>query len=44
MILSNLSQEIDQKKCKEFGVKDYFIKSDMDLPVLLEKVKTILGV
>lgn len=39
IILSNLSQEIDQQKCMELGAKDYFVKSDMDLDELLDKVK-----
>lgn len=42
IILSNLSQEIDQQKCKELGAKDYFVKSEMDLADLSEKVKTYL--
>lgn len=42
IILSNLSQDIDKKKCEELGAKDYFVKSDMDLDQLLEKVKAYL--
>jgi len=43
IVLSNLSQDIDQQKCLELGARDYFIKSDMDMPVLLEKVQAILA-
>ena len=42
IILSNLSQEIDQQKCKELGVKDYFVKSEMDLADLSSTVKKYL--
>lgn len=42
IVLSNLSQEIDQQKCKELGVSDYFVKSDMDLEDLEEKIKKYL--
>lgn len=42
IIMSNLSQEIDQTKCKELGAKDYFVKSDMDLEELSKKISTYL--
>ena len=42
VILSNLSQEIDQKKCNELGCKDYFVKSDMDVDELVKKLQTYL--
>jgi len=39
IIMSNLSQEVDQQKCKDLGAKDYFVKSDMDIDQLLTRVK-----
>ena len=30
IVVSNLSDQITRDKCKEFHVKDYFVKSDMD--------------
>ena len=42
VILSNLKGEMDQKRCKELGAKDYYCKSDMDLDALTAKVKALL--
>lgn len=42
IVLSNLSQDIDQKKCRELGATDFFIKSDMDLPRLIEKMRGLV--
>lgn len=39
VILSNLSDEMDDERCKELGVKDYYIKSDMDEDELWPKIK-----
>ena len=39
VILSNLSKDIDVKRCKEMGVADYFVKSDMDLSDLGPLIK-----
>lgn len=41
IVLSNLSQDIDMSKCKEWGVVDYFVKSEMDLGNLIEKLKVL---
>ncbi|PIP65149.1 hypothetical protein COW95_03445 [Candidatus Peregrinibacteria bacterium CG22_combo_CG10-13_8_21_14_all_49_11] len=30
VVCSNLSDKVNRDKCKEFGVKEYLIKSDMD--------------
>ncbi len=30
IVVSNLSDQITRDKCKEFHVKEYFVKSDMD--------------
>lgn len=42
VILSNLSDEMDDERCKELGVKDYYIKSDMDEDELWPKIKKYL--
>ena len=39
IVLTNLSQKIDKKQCKELGATDFLVKSDTDLPDLVEKVK-----
>ncbi len=43
VVASNLSQEIDKAKANEFGVLDYFIKSDISIFELTEKIKHILS-
>jgi len=42
IILSNLGQELDIKKAKEFAADDYLIKSNVTLKEVVEKVKTYL--
>ena len=42
VILTNLSQEVDQKKCKELGAKDFIVKSDLELDQLLSTIKKFL--
>ncbi len=42
IVLSNLSQENDAKKTKEFGAKDFFIKSNTPISTIAEKVTKIL--
>lgn len=42
VVASNLSQEIDQEKVKKLGVVDYFIKSDISIFELTEKIKGLL--
>lgn len=42
VVASNLGQEQDVKRAKEFGVKDYFIKSNTSLADVLEKITTYL--
>lgn len=39
LILSNLGQEDDVKRAMELGAKGYFIKSDVKLETVVEKVK-----
>lgn len=43
IVLSNLSQDFDMNKCKELGVSDYFVKSEMDLNNLIEKMKKLVN-
>lgn len=42
IVLSNLSQDIDMTKCKEWGVAEYFVKSELDIAKLIEKVKKLV--
>lgn len=42
LIMSNLSQQIDQQKCKELGAEDYFIKSEMEMEKMVEIIKKYL--
>lgn len=39
VVLSNLSQEQDAKKAKEFGAKDYFVKSNTPIIEIVNYVK-----
>lgn len=39
LILSNLGQEDDVRRALELGAKDYFVKSDVKLETVVEKVK-----
>ena len=43
VILSNLSDDIDNEKCFSLGAKDYFIKSDMDEDELWPKIQPYLA-
>lgn len=43
IVLSNLGQEEDIKKTTALGAKDYFIKSDMNLVDMIEKIKKYLA-
>ncbi|MEI7451941.1 MAG: response regulator [Candidatus Falkowbacteria bacterium] len=42
IILSNLSQQGDEKRAKDLGAKDFFIKSNITLAEVVEYVKKIL--
>ncbi len=39
IVASNLSQEEDVKKAKAFGAKEFFVKSEVSLNDLVEKIK-----
>lgn len=43
IVCSNLGQDEDIKKAKEFGVKDYYIKSEMSLNDVVELIKKYGG-
>lgn len=43
VILSNLGQEADVKRCEELGAVDYLVKSDVSLIDLVEKVRKYIG-
>lgn len=42
LVLSNLGQEADIKKAMEMGAKDFFIKADISLGQMVEKVRKYL--
>lgn len=42
LVLSNLGQESDIKKATDLGAKDFFIKADISLSQMVEKVKQYL--
>jgi len=43
IVLSNLGQGEDIEKAKKLGVKDYLVKANSPISVILEKVNAILG-
>lgn len=43
MVLSNLSQESDMKRTKEFGAKEFFIKSNTPIAMIVERVAKLLN-
>lgn len=43
VIASNLSQESDEKRAKDLGAKDFYIKSNTSLAEIVTKVKTLLN-
>ena len=42
LVLSNLGQESDIKRAQELGAKDFFIKADISLSQMVEKVRKYL--
>jgi DNA-binding response OmpR family regulator len=40
IVTSNLGQPEDARKAKELGAKEYFVKSDTPISVLVEKIKS----
>lgn len=43
VVLSNLGQEHDIKKCQEIGISDYIVKSDVKISEVVERVKNLLS-
>lgn len=43
VVLTNLSQEEDLKKAKELGAVDFWVKSDISLAEVIDKVKKLVG-
>jgi DNA-binding response OmpR family regulator len=42
VVLSNLSQKEDEKYAKDFGAKDFFIKSNTPIETIVERVRELL--
>jgi len=42
LVLSNLGQESDIKRAQELGAKDFFVKADISLSQMIDKVKKYL--
>ena len=43
IVLSNLSQQEDEKRVKELGAREFFIKSDTPITDVIHHVKKVLG-
>ena len=42
LVATNLGQEEDMKKCISLGAKGYFVKSDVSISEMVDKVKAII--
>lgn len=42
VVLTNLDGEMDRKTCKKLGAADVLVKSETDLPAIIEKVRTVV--
>ncbi|MDO8482640.1 MAG: response regulator [bacterium] len=42
MVLTNLSQQSDMRRTKEFGAKEFFIKSNTPIATIVERVVELL--
>ena len=42
LVLSNLSQREDEKRAKEFGAKEFFIKSNTPIATIISRVTELL--
>ncbi|MBT4384414.1 response regulator [Candidatus Peregrinibacteria bacterium] len=40
IVMSNLGQDEDVARAKELGAKDYFVKANISLPELLDKIRS----
>jgi len=43
IIASNLSQKDDLERAEKLGAKDFFVKSDMSMETLVEKIKNLIN-
>ncbi len=43
IILSNLAQDSDIQKAKEFGARGYFVKVKISVEDIIKKIKTLAG-
>lgn len=43
LVSTNLGQEEDQKRAKDLGAKEYFVKADTPINEVVAKVKSALG-
>lgn len=43
IVLSNLGQDEDEKRARDMGAKDFFIKSNTPIAEIVERVKTFLN-
>jgi DNA-binding NarL/FixJ family response regulator len=41
VIVSNLAQDSDIEKARQFGVKEYFIKVKVSIDDLVDRIKTL---
>ncbi|MFH1711952.1 MAG: response regulator [Patescibacteria group bacterium] len=42
VVLTNLGQEVDEKRCKEFGVEEFIVKADASIQEVMLKIKGYL--
>jgi two-component system alkaline phosphatase synthesis response regulator PhoP len=42
VVMSNLGQEEDIARAKELGANDYFVKANISLPELLDKIRSYM--
>jgi DNA-binding response OmpR family regulator len=43
MVLTNLSQEEDMRRAREFGAKEFFIKSNTPIATIVERVEKLVS-
>ena len=43
LVLTNLGQEEDIKRAREYGIDGYFIKTNVSIQDLVSKIKSFLG-
>lgn len=42
IVLTNLGQEEDKKRCLELGVKEYFVKTETSLEQIIKKIHEVI--